>query len=98
VYEPNSGTQIVFDSERLNVRVECQVWASSQPGDGYLWGYERAAMPDATRVCAFTDPQRKLTASVIEQNDYMPVSATDRARGMSACASIIAAGWIAQTR
>ena len=63
VYEPGGGTQIVFDSQRLNVRVECQLWASSQAGAGYLWGYERAAMPDATHVCALTDPQRKLTAS-----------------------------------
>jgi hypothetical protein len=98
VYEPGTGTQIVFDSEELNVRVECQLWASSQPGDGYLWGYERAAMPDATRVCSLTDPQRKLTASVIEQTEYVPVSAADRAKGRSACASIIAAGWIQQGR
>jgi len=97
VYEPGSGTQIVFDSQSLNVRVECQLWASSQAGAGYLWGYERAAMPDATHVCALTDPQRKLTASVIEQTDFVPVSAADKAKGRSACASIAAAGWVEQT-
>ena len=86
----------MFDSQSLNVRVECQGWAASEPGDGYLWGYERAAMPDATRLCSLTDPQRKLIASVIEQNEFVPISATDRAKGRSACASIAAAGWIEQ--
>lgn len=98
IYEPGSGTQIVFDSRSLNVRVECQLWASSRPGDGYLWGYERARTPESTRVCSLTDPQRKLTASVIEQNDFVPVSAQDRATGRSACASIVAAGWVKRTR
>ena len=96
VFVPGSGTQIVFDSHSLNVRVECQAWAANEPGDGYLWGYERAAMPEATRLCSLTDPQRKLTASVIEQTDLVPVSASDREKGVSACASILASGWIEQ--
>jgi hypothetical protein len=96
VYQPGSGTQIVFGSQSLNVRVECQAWAAREPGDGYLWGYERAAMPPATRLCSLTDPQRKLTASVIEQTNHLPVTASNRKRGVSACASILAAGWTAQ--
>jgi hypothetical protein len=94
VYQPGSGTQIVFDSQTLNVRVECQAWAATEPGDGYLWGYERAAMPDATRLCSLTDSQRKLTASVIEQTAFVPPSAADREKGISACASIRSSGWI----
>jgi hypothetical protein len=96
VYQPGSGTQIVFDSPSLNVRVECQAWVASEPGDGYLWGYERAAIPAATRLCSLTDPQRKLTARVIEQTDFVPVTASDRAKGVFACASIRASGWIEQ--
>jgi hypothetical protein len=96
VYQPRSGTQIVFGSESLNVRVECQAWAASEPGDGYLWGYERAAVPAATRRCSLTDPQRKLTASVIEETDLVPIPVSDRERAASACASIVASGWIDQ--
>jgi hypothetical protein len=96
VYQSRSGTQIVFGSESLNVRVECQAWAASEAGDGYLWGYERAAIPNATRRCSFTDPQRKLTASVIEQTDHLPISVSDRERAASACASIRASGWVDQ--
>jgi hypothetical protein len=96
VFQPGSGTQIVFGSESLNVRVECQAWAASEAGDGYLWGYERAAIPSATRRCSLTDPQRKLTASVIEQTDLVPIPVSSRERAASACASIRASGWIDQ--
>jgi hypothetical protein len=99
VYEPDFATQIVVDSRSLNVRAECQVWAANQPGVGYLWGYEKAATTaDALRVCTLTDPHRKMTASVIEDTGFVPVSAAQLAKGGSACAAIRASGWRRQLR
>jgi hypothetical protein len=94
VYEPGYATQIIVDSRRLNVASECQVWSENGSGGGYLWGYEHAAaMPDGLRLCSLIDPHRNLTATVIEETFDVPVSAAQRASGMSACANIRASGW-----
>lgn len=94
VYEPGYATQIVIDSRSLDVRAECQVWTSSHHGDGYLWGYERgASTPLGQRLCFLTDPQRVVTASVIEETGFVPLSAAERSRGALACAIIRASGW-----
>jgi hypothetical protein len=94
VYESDYATQIVVDSPSLNVRAECELWSANQPGVGYLWGYEAAAVtPDAPRLCTLIDPKGKMTASVIEDTGFVPVSAAQRANGGSACAAIAAAGW-----
>jgi hypothetical protein len=91
------ATQIIFDSRSLNVRAECEVWAANRPTTGYLWGYEHAlAIPDALQLCSLSDPRQSLTAVVIEETGYVPVSAAERAKGKSTCASILASGWTAR--
>ena len=99
VYESDYATQIVVDSRSLNVRAECELWSANQPGVGYLWGYEQAAVtPDVMRLCTLTDPHGEMTANVIEDTGYIPVSAAQRAKGGSACAGIRASGWTAPRR
>jgi hypothetical protein len=91
------ATQIVFRSQSLVVRTECLLWAGNRVNVGYLWGYERAAsVPDALHLCSLTEPHRDLTAIVIEETGFAPVTAAERANGRSACESIVASGWIAQ--
>jgi hypothetical protein len=93
------ATQIIFRSGSLNVRTECLIWAANRLNVGYLWGYEReAAIPDALQVCSLTDPRRDLTAIVIEETGFAAVTTAERARGRSACESILASGWTARTR
>jgi len=88
------ATQIIFRSGSLDVRTECLLWAANRVNVGYLWGYERAAaIPDAVQACSLTDPHRDLTAIVIEETGFAPVSAAERAKGRSACGSILASGW-----
>ena len=99
VYEADYATQIVVDSPSLNVRAECELWSANQPGVGYLWGYEEAAVtPDALRLCTLTDPKGKMTASVIEDTGFVPISAAQRAKGGSACSAIATAGWMKKRR
>ena len=94
VYENNDGTQIVVDSETLDVRTQCFLWAANRLGVGYLWGYERAAtFPAGTRLCSLTDPARKVTAAVIETASLISGSAHERAKAISVCAGILASGW-----
>lgn len=94
VYEADYATQIVIDSRHLNVRAECEVWAANQPDVGYLWGYEGAVTtPDASPVCTLMDPNHGMTASVIEDTGFVPVSPAQQAKGRSACAAIVASGW-----
>jgi hypothetical protein len=94
VFEPDYATQIVIDSEHLDVRAECEVLAANQADVGYLWGYERAVVtPDVVRLCTLVDPHRNMTASVIEDTGFVPVSSAQRARGGSACAAIRDSGW-----
>jgi hypothetical protein len=91
------ATQIVFRSQSLVVRTECLVWSANRLDVGYLWGYERAAaIPDSTHVCSLAEPHRDLTAIVIEETGFAPVTAAELAKGRSACESIVASGWIAQ--
>jgi hypothetical protein len=88
------ATQIIFNSGSLDVRTECLVWSANRINVGYLWGYERAAaIPDSTHVCSLADPHRDLTAIVIEETGFAPVTPAERAKGRSACESIVAAGW-----
>jgi hypothetical protein len=99
VYETDYATQIVVDSRSLNVRAECELWSANQPGVGYLWGYEQAAaISDAVRLCTLTDPHGRMTASVIEDTGFIPVTAAQRAKGGSACAGIRASGWTESRR
>ena len=99
VYESDYATQIVVDSTSLNVRAECELWAANQPGVGYLWGYERAGVtPDVVRLCRLSDPKGKMTATVIEDTGFVPLSDTQRANGGSACAAIRASGWTRERR
>jgi hypothetical protein len=97
VYEPDYATQVVFDSQSLNVSAECQAWSSKDAGDGYLWGYEPAntglATPAIT-VCHLRDPSGRVTASVIEDTGFAPLSPVERAKSASACTSMLAAGWL----
>jgi hypothetical protein len=95
VYESDYATQIVVDSPSLNVRAECELWSANQPGVGYLWGYERAGVTsDVVRLCTLTDRARRMTASVIEDTGFVPVSPGQRAKGGSACTAIAASGWM----
>jgi hypothetical protein len=94
VFDNDYGTQIVLDSLTLNVRVECFLWAANRAGAGYLWGYARTpTLPAGTRLCSLTDPGRKLNANVIDDASLIAGAAAERARGLSLCASILAAGW-----
>ena len=93
VYGPGYATQIIFASPRLDVRAECQLWSANKPGAGYLWGYRAAALPRATQLCTLTSPKGSLTATVIEDTGWLPISADERARGISACRDIRASGW-----
>lgn len=96
VYESGFATQVVFDSQSLNVSGECQAWTSRQPGAGYLWAYQPTAASIATtavRVCGLSDPSGRVTATVVEDAGWAPVSALERANVATACASLAAAGW-----
>lgn len=94
VYEADYATQIVVDSRSLNVRAECELWAANQPDVGYLWGYEQAGVTaDVGRLCTLTDPKRKMTANVIEDTGFVPLTRAQLAKGGSACAAILASGW-----
>ena len=94
IYVPGFATQIVVDSHSLDVRAQCAVWAANHPGYGYLWGYEQPVdTPDGIELCAMKDPGRDLTASVVEDTGFAPVTASERTTGLSACATIVAAGW-----
>ena len=97
VYEAGYATQVIFDSQSLNVSPECAAWSTRESGDGYLWGYEPATSAvDATaiRVCDLTDPSGRVTVSVVEDTGFAPLSAFERARSAGACRSMRAAGWM----
>ncbi|HTX32798.1 MAG TPA: hypothetical protein VMD09_15550 [Solirubrobacteraceae bacterium] len=97
VYESGFATQVVFDSESLNVTGECQAWTSRQPGAGYLWSYQPTDIAiDATAIpqCDLRDPSGRVTAIVIEDTGFAPASSAERASTASACARLALAGWI----
>jgi len=97
VYESGYATQVVFGSKGLEVRAECGAWTHNTPGDGYLSGYEplreEAKTAGYTQVCRLTDPQGSVTASVIQDTGFLPVSALERTHGSSACKRLRAIGW-----
>ncbi|MGE5617407.1 MAG: hypothetical protein ACM3UX_00570 [Candidatus Woesearchaeota archaeon] len=96
VYESGFAAQVVFDSQSLNVSGECQAWTSRQPGAGYLWAYQPIGASIATtavRVCGLEDPSGRVTATVVEDAGWAPVSALERVNLAKACASLAAAGW-----
>ncbi len=96
VYESGFATQVVFDSQSLNVSGECQAWTSRQPGAGYLWGYQPPGASIATAavpVCGLRDPSGRVSATVVEDAGWAPISALERANVTTACASLVAAGW-----
>lgn len=97
VYEADNGTQVVFDSESLNVSGECQAWTSREPGAGYLWAYQPTnAQIDGTAItaCDLRDPSGRVTATVLADSGFAPVSATARKNIASACTSLSGAGWV----
>jgi hypothetical protein len=101
VYEPGYATQVVFDSQSLNVTGECQAWTSRQPGAGYLWAYQppgtaRAVL--AIPICDLRDPSGRVTASVVEETGGVPLSPVQRQAMASACTSLAAAGWVRHAR
>ena len=93
IYEPGGATQVVFASTRLDVRAECEAWIGRDIGAGYLWGDEPpspvAQTPGSRQIC-YLNLHGPLTASVIEDTGYRPPSAQARAKGSSACASLLA--------
>ncbi len=100
VYDSGFGTQVVFDSQSLNVSPECQAWITREPGAGYLWAYQpTTAAIDATAVpiCDLRDPSGRVTAMVIEDTGFAPPSLPERRRVSRACSSLAAAGWIKAT-
>lgn len=97
VYEPGFATQVVFDSQSLNVTGECQAWTSRQPGSGYLWDYQptdAAIGTSAVLECNLRDPSGRVTANVVENTGFAPVSTIERVKGASACSSLASAGWV----
>src|SRR5579871_6003161 len=63
VYGSGFGTQVIFDSQSLNVSPECQAWTAREPGAGYLWAYQpTGAAIDATAVpiCDLRDPSGRV--------------------------------------
>jgi hypothetical protein len=101
VYEPGYATQVVFDSQSLNVTGECQAWTSRQPGAGYLWAYQppgAARAVTAIPICDLKDPSGRVTASVVEETGGVPLSSIQRHAMASACTSLAAAGWLRHAR
>jgi hypothetical protein len=100
VYEAGYSTQVVFESPDLDVRAECRAWTRYSPEEGYLWGYEPTSATIAAvgskRVCYMLNPHANSTASVVQEAGFRTVSAVERANATSACASLLASGWIAQ--
>lgn len=97
VYESGYGAQVVFDSQSLNVTVECQAWTSRQPGAGYLWSYQPTdtAMDEtAVSICDLRDPSGRVTATVIQDTGFAPVSGAERQTIASACSRLTSAGWV----
>lgn len=96
VYEPGLATQVVFDSQSLNVTGECQAWSSHEPGAGYLWAYQPTGAvigTTAVPVCGLRDPSGRVTATVVANNGSTPLSSAERRAISSACASLASAGW-----
>src|SRR5262249_28167492 len=100
VYEAGYATQVIFESPDLDVRGECRAWTQYSPDEGYLWGYEptsaKTEAVGSTRICYLINPHADSTASVVQETGFRTVSQVERANASSACASLLASGWIAQ--
>jgi hypothetical protein len=100
VYEAGYATQVIFESPDLDVRAECRAWTRFSPEEGYLWGYEPTSPTTeavgSRRICYVINPHANSTASVVQETGFRTVSAVERANATSACASLLASGWIAQ--
>jgi hypothetical protein len=100
VYETGFATQVIFESPDLDVREECRAWTRYSPDEGYLWGYEpTSTTTDAVgslRICYMINPHADSTARVVQETTFRTVSQVERANATSACASLLASGWIAQ--
>jgi hypothetical protein len=97
VYESGFGTQVIFESSSLNVSGECQAWTSREPGAGYLWTYQpldAAFGTTAVRACGLRDPSGRVTATVVEDTGFAPVSTVERREIAAACTGLAGAGWI----
>lgn len=97
VYESGYAAQVVFDSQSLNVTGECQAWTSREPGAGYLWSYEPTdtAMDEtAVAICDLRDPSGRVTATVLEDTGFAPVSGAERQMSATACSRLTSAGWV----
>lgn len=100
VYEPGEATQVIFQSQQLDVTAECRVWTRGQTGEGYLWGYQpiSAIAATAVPVCRLTDTVGDVTADVVQDTGFRPITAAEQATGESACGSLVGVGWREQTR
>ncbi len=100
VYEPGQATQVIFQSQRLDVTGDCRIWTRDQTGEGYLWGYQplSAIAATAVPVCRLTDAGGDVTASVVQDTGFRPVTAAEQATGASACGSLVGVGWREQAR
>lgn len=100
VYEPGRATQVIFESQQLDVTAECRVWTRGQSGEGYLWGYQpiRAIAATAVPVCRLTDAGGDVTADVVQDTGFRPITAAEQATGASACGSLVGVGWREQAR
>ena len=100
VYEPGQATQVIFESEQLDVSAECRVWIRGQTGEGYLWGYQpiSAIAATAVPVCRLTDAGRNVTADVVQDTGFRPITAAEQATGASACGSLVGVGWRERVR
>ncbi len=91
---------MIFASDSLDVSAECQDWTSRDAGAGYLWGYQppgQALGATAVGICSLRDPTGRVTASVIEDTGFTPISAAQRAKSERACAGMLAGGWVPRT-
>jgi hypothetical protein len=82
------------------VTAECRVWTRDQTGEGYLWGYQplTAIAATAVPVCRLTDAGDDVTASVVQDTGFRPVTSAEQAAGASACGSLVGVGWRDQAR
>ena len=101
VYESGFGAQVIFRSASLNVSGECQAWTGRQPGAGYLWTYQptgAAIAATAVPFCNLRDPSGRVTATVVDDTGFAPVSTVQRKEIADACTGLAGAGWIRLTR
>lgn len=80
-----------YASNTFNVAHACQQWIRNNATQGSLWTEQTPAdgIPfDDAQVCALTNAQGDVTASVLDDGDQV--------HGQSACEGLLAAGWVDQ--